>query len=210
MDGVIVDSNPLHVEAWRDYLASLGVEVPDLGAKMYGRRNEELVVDLLPWPVTAEVAAKHGAAKEVVYRERMASRVQDYLVPGLLAFLEQHRARPIALATNAEPLNMDFVLDGAEIRHYFRFTLNGHQVSRPKPDPEIYLRLADMLSVTPAECLVFEDSLTGAAAARAAGMRVVGIQTTYAGFPDVDLAVPHFDAPELHSWLSPRLRPLNH
>ena len=74
----------------------------------------------------------------------------------------------MAVASNAEPANVDFVLDAAGLRPYFRAVLDGHQVSRPKPYPDIYLRAAEILGSVPAECVIFEDSLTGIRAARAA------------------------------------------
>jgi beta-phosphoglucomutase-like phosphatase (HAD superfamily) len=74
-------------------------------------------------------------------------------------------------------------------------------VERPKPDPEIYLKTAALLGVPPDQCLVFEDSETGAIAARAAGMKVVGILTTLPEFDNVDLAIRNFLDPTLDAWL---------
>ena len=79
------------------------------------------------------------------------------------------------MASNAEPENVHFVIDRARLGGYFRVVLDGHQVSRPKPDPEIYLRAAELLGVAAPNCLVFEDSHSGVDAARAAGMRVIGL-----------------------------------
>ena len=90
----------------------------------------------------------------------------------------------------------------APLRHCFRAVVDGQQVSRAKPDPEIYLRVAELLSADPRNCIVFEDSYTGVAAARAAGARVVGIRTTHREFKNVDLSVDDFRSPELESWLT--------
>lgn len=204
MDGVIIDSNPMHVIAWRQYLASLGVHVEDLASRMIGRRNEELVADLLPGPVSAEEASRHGAAKEQLYREMMAPVFEEHLVTGIREFIRAARPMPMGLATNAEPLNMQFVLSRASLAPAFRVTLNGHQVANPKPDPEIYLRIADMLGVRPQSCVVFEDSQTGASAAREAGAMVVGVRTNYATFPGVDFSIAHFRDPALRPWLVER------
>ncbi len=105
------------------------------------------------------------------------------------------------MATNAEPPNVDFVLDETGLRPFFRVIVNGHQVSNPKPHPEIYLRVADELGITPAECVVFEDSYTGVSAGLAAGMRVVGIATTHNDLAGVSLAVADFNDPALEAWL---------
>ena len=105
------------------------------------------------------------------------------------------------LATNAEPANVDFVLDRGGLRRYFRVLVDGHQVTRPKPDPEIYLRAAELLRVEPRNCIVFEDSYSGVEAARAAGTRIVGVRTTHAVLPGADLEIDDFHSPELEPWI---------
>jgi beta-phosphoglucomutase len=109
---------------------------------------------------------------------------------------------PLALGTNAEPLNVDFVLRRAGLDGYFQAIVDGHQVSRPKPDPEVYLEAARRLGVPPADCIVFEDSPGGMAAARAAGARLVALLTTLDEAPAADIAVPDFTSPLLSQWLS--------
>jgi beta-phosphoglucomutase len=206
MDGVIVDSNPMHVGVWQRYLADLGIEIPDLESKMIGRRNEELIVDLLPYPISAVEAMEHGAKKEALYRETMRPALQQHLVSGIEQFLQAAFPKlPIGLGTNAEQANMDFVLDDADLRRFFAATLNGSQTSKPKPDPEVYLRLAETLAIAPEHCVVFEDSKTGVAAARSAGMQVVGLLTNFPEFPGVDLAIKDFEDPRLFTWLARRV-----
>jgi beta-phosphoglucomutase-like phosphatase (HAD superfamily) len=107
----------------------------------------------------------------------------------------------IGLATNGEPANVDLVLNGANIRKYFKAIVSGHDVERPKPYPDIYLKAAGMLGLKPENCIVFEDSLTGIEAARAAGMRVAGLTTTFSKLSNVDLAIPDFLDPNLEPWL---------
>lgn len=82
--------------------------------------------------------------------------------------------------------------------------VDGHQVARPKPHPDIYLRAAELLDTLPQDCVVFEDSFTGIEAARAAGMAVVGIGTTHDQLPGVDLEIPDFMSPALEPWLANR------
>jgi sugar-phosphatase len=78
-------------------------------------------------------------------------------------------------------------------------------VARAKPAPDVYLRGAELMGVDPANCIVFEDSPVGIQAARAAGMRVVGLLTHAAHLENVDVAVPDFVHPELETWLSAQL-----
>jgi beta-phosphoglucomutase len=106
------------------------------------------------------------------------------------------------MATNAEPDNVEFLLEEAHLRPYFRAVVDGHQVPNPKPHPDIYLRTAELLGAHPRDCVVFEDSLPGIEAARAAGMAVVGVATTYPVLPGVDLRIRDFTSPDLEPWLA--------
>ncbi len=206
MDGVIVDSNPLHREAWFEYNRRHGVETTEeMQRRMYGRRNDEIVRDFLGAHLTDAEVAEHGAAKERLYREMMTPLLPRTLVPGVREFVIRHRDTPLAVATNAEPANVNFVLDAAGLRPFFRAIIDGHQVGRPKPHPEIYIVAARHLGVAPEHCLVFEDSHTGVEAGLAAGMRVVGVSTTHEDLPGVALTITDFQDPALEPWLEPLL-----
>ncbi len=201
MDGVIIDSNPVHTQAWKAYLGHLGLHLASIEQRMMGRRNDEIVRDFFgPDLNEAEVIA-HGAAKEALYRSMMAPQAADRIVPGLTDLLDRCAGSPVGLATNAEPLNVQFVLEQAQLGDRFQAVIDGHQVDRPKPHPEIYERIADALRTRPANCIVFEDSFAGAEAARLAGARVVGVKTTHPEFPDVEFTTSDFKDPELAAWL---------
>lgn len=203
MDGVIVHSTPAHTEAWKRYLSTHGLEIPQLAARMLGKHNDEIVREFFrDRNLSEEQVFLHGARKEALYREMMRPMLDRHIVPGLARFLEAHRDLPAGLATNAEPANVEFILEGAGIAHYFRVRTNGREVRRPKPNPDIYLLTAERLGADPAGCVVFEDSLTGVEAARAAGMRVVGLSTTMPELPGVDLLISNFQDPRLAPWLA--------
>ena len=202
MDGVLVDSNPIHCEAWEIFNRRYGVETTDaMRQSMYGKRNDEIVREFFGITLTPEEVGARGAAKEALYREMIGGRIEEMLVPGVKEFLTGHHGELMAVASNAEPANVDFVLDGAGLRSFFRVVVNGHQVRRPKPHPELYLRVAQLLQVHPANCLVFEDSFHGVEAARAAGTRVIGVRTTHRDLPGADLAIDSFRNSELEPWL---------
>jgi HAD superfamily hydrolase (TIGR01509 family) len=203
MDGVIVDSNPVHRKAWSIYNRRFGIQTDEaMQERMYGKRNDEILRDFLGPHLTAEEVRAHGAAKERLYRELMWGAIDDALVPGVREFLERYAGAPFGLGTNAEPENVDFVLDNAGLRRYFQVIVDGTQVRTPKPDPEIYLRAAGRLRTPACNCIVFEDSLPGLQAARSAGMRTVGVTTTHAALPDADLAIDNFLNTELDPWLA--------
>ena len=108
------------------------------------------------------------------------------------------------MATSAEPENVEFLLEAAGLRPYFRAIVDGHQVHDPKPHPEIYLKAAGMLRAEPCDCVAFEDSFAGIESARSAGMMVVGVRTTHDELPGVDLQILDFNSPELEPWLASR------
>jgi beta-phosphoglucomutase len=202
MDGVIVDSTAIHTQAWRVYLNNHGLTVENLESRMLGKHNDELVRDFFPADaLTGELIHQHGSRKEAVYRGLMSPVLEEKLVRGAREFIRGHCDRPLGVATNAEPDNVNFVLDAAGLRSCFRVIVDGHQVPRPKPFPDIYLEAANLLGYAPGDCVVFEDSKTGVQAARSAGMRVVGVSTTLAEFVDVDLTVRDFFDPKLEPWL---------
>lgn len=206
MDGVIVDSNPWHCTAWSEYTRRHGVEMTEaMQLRMYGKRNDEIVRDFLGPDLSDRAVFAHGAAKEALYRELIRPRSRESLVPGIREFLVAHRDLALAVATNAEAANVDFILDDTGLRSFFQVIVNGHQVTHPKPHPEIYLHVAQALGLAPETCVVFEDSLTGVAAGLAAGMRVVGVTTTHDDLPGVSLLIGDFHDPALELWLSGNL-----
>jgi beta-phosphoglucomutase len=207
MDGVIIHSNPTHVEAWTVFNRRYGLETTDaMLERMYGKRNDQIIRDYFGDTLSDEEVAARSAAKEELYREMVGVRMEEVLVPGLRWFLDGCGDAPMAVATNAEPANVAFVLDRAGLRRYFRVVVDGHQVTHPKPHPEVYLRAAELLGVAPANCIVLEDSHAGIAAARAAGMRVIGLGTTYDNLPGTDLNVDNFLSGDLTMWLGAQKR----
>lgn len=207
LDGVIVDSNPVHEEVWRLYMKRFGIQLEDkMLSRMYGRRNDEILSDFFGDSLSPEETRVHSEAKEALYRERMITELEQRLVPGVRSFLERHRDSPIGLATNAEPANVEFVLQHGRLHSFFRAVFVGRQVDRPKPSPDIYLLAARALRTAPHNCIIFEDSAAGVEAAHSAGARLVGVTTTHSTFPHTSLNISDFLNAELESWLC-RQRP---
>jgi HAD superfamily hydrolase (TIGR01509 family) len=196
----------MHRESWVAFNRRYGLETTEeMHQFMYGKRNDQIVRDFYGDGITAKEVEARGRAKERLYREMMAGRTEEMLVPGLRAFLERHRDLPMGVGSNAEPENVAHVLDEAGLRRYFRAVVDGHQVHNPKPHPEVYLRVAELLETEPANCIVFEDSHSGAAAAVAAGMRVIGLCTTFVNLPGAVLTIDNFLSGDLESWLQAQM-----
>lgn len=181
MDGVIVDNLPYHVEAWLLFCQHNGI--PLTREVFYKELNGMNSKDTFEWfyrkEMTRSEVEKLEEEKELLYRGFYAAHRKP--AEGLLSFLQELRLRGIktALATSAGPGNIDFIVDGLGIRDQFDAIIGGAEVTKGKPDPEIYLKAAALVGVAPEDCWVIEDSLQGIASGLAAGARVVGITTSH-------------------------------
>lgn len=209
MDGVVLHSTDLHMKAWVLYLERNGVEDTSVIYRMLGKRNDQIVHDIFGTDVSAAEVVEHGAAKERLYRELMTPVLEGSYVSGVREFLRAAHIQgiPLALATNAEPLNVDFVLDHAGLRPLFSAIVDGSQVTHAKPHPEVFLTAAARIGIEPRNCVIFEDSPGGIQAALSAGGRVVGLLTTEKEYPQAAMTMPDFTDPRLLHWLAEQ-RPL--
>jgi beta-phosphoglucomutase len=202
MDGVIVDSDPYHRRAWEIFNKRYGVDTTEeMHRRVYGKRNDEILREYFGPELGDEEVSARSAAKEVLYRELIGERLDDALVRGLKPFLERHAGVRMAVASNAESANLEFVLKGAGILPFFQAMVDGHQVERSKPHPDVYRKAAERLGVNTANCVVFEDSYPGIEAATLAGMRIVGVRTAHFRLPKVGLEIDNFLDGNLEPWL---------
>lgn len=186
MDGVLVDSNPFHVEKWMAFLKERKVSFnpQELPKQILGQRNDHAFRLFFGPSMTQEEMRRLGAELEEQFRE--AFRAHAKPLPGLELLLHQLEAAgiPLAVASSAMRENVEFVIDAIGLRRLFRVVMNGDEVLHPKPDPEIYLKTAERLGVRADACVAFEDSFAGIEAVKRAGMRCVAIAST---FPPAEL-----------------------
>ena len=181
MDGVLVDNREAHIDAFALFCKRNGIPFArETLEKFFGMGNAEIMPVLLP----PEVIQRKGLAalsdeKEATYRELYADTIEP--VRGLLPFLHALRAAGMKTAVGSSGMkkNVDFVLEKCAIADCFDVVVNGDMVTRCKPDPEIYLKSAELLGLEPAECVVVEDSPVGIESANRAGMAVVALTTTF-------------------------------
>lgn len=181
MDGVIIDSNPTHKIALQQFCHKYGFHLTDeeLLSRVYGRTNNEWITNLFGRELTDRELNDLGEEKEMIFRELYKDIIKP--LDGLQSFLEQLDAHdiPRAIGTSAPRSNVDFVLKHTGLEKFFTIILDQSDVKHGKPDPEIYLKVAARLKLPPAQCIVFEDSLSGIISAQKAGTRVVGVATTH-------------------------------
>jgi HAD superfamily hydrolase (TIGR01509 family) len=196
MDGVIVDNHTYHVRSWAEFCTTKGIPFDEstFREKFFGKNTRDTFNGLLDYPLTEEQINTMGEEKEKIYRDLYRDDIAP--VNGLIPFLIRLKEAGIktAVATSAPTSNLDFTLDNLKIRYLFDVVVDASGVTNGKPDPEIYLKAARLLAVSPAECVVFEDSISGIKSGQNADMRVVALATTHAPdkLPETHLTIKDF------------------
>ena len=208
-DGVILDSSRHHEESW-ERLAREEEKILPEGhfLRGFGRRNIEIMRDLLHWSEDLQEIQRLSLRKEELYREV----VEDWGIqplPGVRGWLERlgQAGVPCAIGSSTEQKNVLLGLRLLGLEPFFRSAVTAEHVQRGKPAPDVFLEAARRLKFDPRQCVVFEDAPSGVEAARAAGMRVVGVTTTHPGghLDGVDREVARLDelkTEELSDWFS--------
>jgi beta-phosphoglucomutase family hydrolase len=198
MDGVLVNNLEIHRQAFAEFFRRYGVERSfDELSRVFGKGNDDIMGELMPQDVVERVGIRElGYEKEAIYREIYAPIITPQ--PGLLEFLAEAEREGLrsAVGSSGYRVNVDFVLERCAIERYFSAIVAGDEVTRCKPDPEIYLTAASKLGLKPSECIVFEDAEAGIEAAKRAGIKVVALATTFSreflAATDADVIVDDF------------------
>ncbi len=206
MDGVLVNSNPYHLQKWRDLLNEHGIPYDEaaLPKQILGPRNDTAFRMFFGAQITKEESRRLSEELEAKFRRIFAPHAKP--LPGLTQLVEAcHGAGiPMAVASSAMCKNIEFVVDAMGFRPFFRAMVSGDEVTHSKPDPEIYLTAARKLGADPANCVAFEDSFVGVEAAKRAGMKCVALGTTFSldelrRETRADLVVPGFEGVSLET-----------
>lgn len=179
-DGVVIDSHHAHGQSWFALAEEIGKTLTqEQFHSTFGQRNET-IIPLLGWSQDPATIKTLGNRKEVIYREIM-ERVGIEALPGVVGLLEDLKSAgiPTAVGTSAERENIECVFRILGIGHLFQDVAASEDVSKGKPDPEVFLKAAGKLGIDPSECVVIEDAHVGLRAARSAGMKCVGVTTTH-------------------------------
>ncbi len=180
-DGVVVDSSGPHEESWERLAAEIGRPLPERHfERSFGMKNEVIIPELLCWTEDPEEIGRWSLRKEELYREIVAERGIEPL-PGVKPFLERLAEAGIScvIGSSTQRLNITTTLERLGVASFFTDLVTAEDVSRGKPDPEVFQVCARRIGANPDECVVFEDAHVGIHAARAAGMRVVAVTSTH-------------------------------
>jgi beta-phosphoglucomutase len=195
LDGTLVDNMALHVEAFQGFVGRHGLPPLDHSARARfdGKRNRDIFPDLFGRALSEDELRRFAGEKESLYRELSRGRLTP--LRGLLRVLELLEARgiPIGIATSAPAENVPHTLRELGLQERLTRVVRSDEVTRGKPHPDVFLAAAAAIAVPPAECLAFEDAPMGVRAAKAAGMSVVALTTSFtaAGFLEHGAAFDH-------------------
>ena len=204
MDGVLIDSYRAHFESWRMIAAEEGLNITEPQfAKTFGRTSREIIAALWGERTCDEAEIRElDRRKEAAFRELIR---EDFpIMPGAVELLDQLHADGFLLAirSSGPPENVALTLERLGRRSLFSAVVTGMDVTRGKPDPQVFLLAAERLGLPPERCAVVEDAPAGIEAAHAAGAKAVGLAST--GRTHQDLAAADLVVDHLHE-LSPAL-----
>lgn len=181
MDGVICHTNPFHSKAFTVFFEkrNLAPTEQEYADHMYGKSNSYILTHFLGRKIEGQELKDLEYEKESLFREIYREEIQP--IGGFLEFLNALKAKGIktGVATSAPKANLDLIMGVLGFEKDMESIMASEDVTKHKPDPQVYLQSALNLGVSPSECIVFEDSFSGVSAAINAGMSVVGVLSSH-------------------------------
>lgn len=200
LDGVLVDTAKYHFQARKRLADELHIPFTEQDNERFKGvsriRCMEILLEMGERTMPPEEFSACCARKNSFYLEYIREMEADEVLPGVPQFLDTARISGYRTALGSASKNAALILDRLHLTDYFDAVVDGTQVSRAKPDPEVFLRGAALLDVPPQECIVFEDAAAGIRAAHAGGMAAVGIGAREA-LPEADIVLPGFVGAEM-------------
>jgi beta-phosphoglucomutase len=179
LDGVIVDTAKYHFIAWKEMAAELGFDFTEKENELLKgvsrMRSLDILLGIGKVTKTEEEKLVLAEKKNQRYLEYVKQMNKEEILPGVTRFLDDLRCNGILIALGSASKNAPLILDRIHLKGKFDVIVDGNSISSAKPDPEVFLRGAELLGVNPAGCLVFEDAQAGIEAALNGGMKVIGV-----------------------------------
>jgi HAD superfamily hydrolase (TIGR01509 family) len=179
-DGVVIDSSNQHERSWEILAEEIGKPLPENHFKQgFGKRNAVIIPQILGWTNDLDEVERLGRRKEELYRELVKSDGLRAL-PGIRELLLELKAVliPCVVGTSTERENLELAFRLLDLGDFFQGAVCSEDVSRGKPDPEVFLKSAALTGLPPERCVVLEDSTHGIEAARCGNMKALGLATT--------------------------------
>lgn len=179
LDGVVVDTAKYHYLAWKELADKLGFffsEKDNERLKGVSRMASlDILLEVGGITMSDEEKVKLAEKKNKRYLEYIMKMTPDEVLPGVCEFLQALRKAGVLISLGSASKNAKIILHQTGIEHLFDAIADGTNVTKAKPDPEVFLKGAELLKVEPHDCIVFEDAVAGIEAAHRAGMQCVGV-----------------------------------
>ncbi len=179
LDGVIVSTDDCHYRAWQQLADEEGIYFDaEINQRLRGvsrMDSLEIILERADRNYTNEEKKVLADRKNAYYRELIQALTPDNILPGVGPILAGLKEHGIKIAVGSSSKNTPLILDRIGLKDYFDAVADGNDLSKSKPDPEVFLLAAERLGVPPEHCVVVEDADAGVEAALAAGMRVLGV-----------------------------------
>jgi len=178
-DGVICNTEPLHIRSWQILFAQMGLEIPEAELTAgIGITDITLLRSIFAQHNISADPSEWQLEKRTIYLKLLEESVEAF--PGAAALVRRlHENWPLAIASSAWRSAIETAARKLSILQYFRVVVSKEDVTAHKPDPEVFLKAAAKLGVEPGGCAVIEDSPAGIQAARAAGMRCIAVTNSF-------------------------------
>ena len=190
MDGVIIDSEPIHFEVDMQTMKDLGCEISVEELEKYvGTTNEYMFTDIKKnYNIRKSVEEIINYNVEMVKNKIIQSNLEP--IEGIRELLIDLKNKniPAAIASSSPKDFIDVVVSKFELQDYFKYIVSGEEVANGKPAPDVYIETAKKLGLSPKDCTVIEDSKNGVLAAKTAGMKCIGFQNSNSGNQDLSKA----------------------
>jgi len=179
LDGVIVDTAKYHFIAWQKLAQELGIDfTPEHNEQLKGvsrQQSLEIILKIGNATATDEQKTKWLTQKNDEYLSYISQIDQSEILGGVLPILDYIKSKNQKIVLGSASKNARLILEKTGIMPYFDAIIDGNDVSKAKPDPEVFALGAQKVGIEPENCIVFEDSIAGIQAANIAGMTSIGI-----------------------------------
>lgn len=179
LDGVIVDTAKFHFQAWQTLANKIGINFTEKeNEQLKGVSRVKSLEKILNWgnkTISDDDFQKLMAQKNEDYLSQVNQMTKDDILPGVVDFLKQLKAKNHPIALGSASKNSKTILKAVDLTDYFDAIVDGNEVQKGKPNPEVFLKAAEWLDTTPENSIVFEDSIAGIKAANTANMLSIGI-----------------------------------
>jgi len=195
LDGVVVDTAHYHYLAWKKLARDLGfIFTPEHNERLKGvsrMDSLEILLEIGNIHLDQDEKERLAGIKNAWYVEYISKMTPADILPGVKDFLSLLADNRIPCALGTASRNAAMILDRTGLSRQFTVTIDGNQVSKAKPDPEVFLTAATQLGIIPGECVVFEDAIAGVEAARRAKMKCIAVGDPHI-LADADKVIPGF------------------